>query len=63
MQTQPAAVLALADACRFLNLSDKSVRNLVARNEIPFRRAGKHLLFGRAALERWGEGHDAEGGR
>jgi hypothetical protein len=46
----------LPDAAAFLGMTTKAIRKRVERRTIPFRRAGKRLIFDLAELEKWATG-------
>lgn len=41
------------DAAKHTGLSGTWLRQLVMRDEIPYRRVGRRVLFSRPALDRW----------
>ncbi len=43
----------LAEAAAYLGKTDKAVRKLVERRAVPFRRAGKRLVFDLEELDLW----------
>lgn len=47
------AVLGVEEAARLLRVGRSTIYELVARNEIPHRRLGKHIRFNRDALMSW----------
>lgn len=55
--SQPAdtvgEVMDLEAAAEFLKLGVRTLRSLVARNEIPYRRLGRQLRFSRSILTAW----------
>ncbi|MGC9365278.1 MAG: helix-turn-helix domain-containing protein [Fidelibacterota bacterium] len=54
--------LSVSDLTKYLKCSESSIRRLVAKNEIPFRRIGSHgkIVFNRRQIDFWllsGEKH------
>ena len=43
----------LSEAASYLGKTPKALRKLVERRAVPFRRAGKRLVFDLAELDRW----------
>jgi excisionase family DNA binding protein len=48
--------VALSEAAAYLGRTEKALRKLVERRAIPFRRAGRRLIFDLVELDRWVEG-------
>lgn len=46
-------VMNLKEACEFLQADYSTVRGLMRRNQIPFRRFGRGFRFSRSALLKW----------
>ena len=47
--------MSITDLVQYLKLSESSIRRLVAKNEIPFRRIGKNgkIVFNRRQIDLW----------
>ena len=45
--------VALAEAAAYLGRTEKALRKLVERRAVPFRKAGKRLVFDVVELDRW----------
>ena len=45
--------VSLREAAIYLGRTEKALRKLVERRAVPFRRAGKRLVFDLAELDRW----------
>ena len=45
--------VSLREAAAFIGHTDKALRKLVERPVVPFRRAGRRLIFDLHALEEW----------
>lgn len=43
----------IPQAARVLNLSDKTVKDLISRKELPVMRIGRRVLISRKELEEW----------
>ena len=54
--TETPDILNMTEACAFLRADPKTVRNLMRRGTIPFRKFGRTFRFSRAALLKWMEG-------
>ena len=52
-QTKTNEILTLAEAARYLRLSQEAVKKQAQRGHIPGRQVGKHWRFLKAALEDW----------
>jgi len=52
-QTKTNAIFTLAEAARYLRLSQEAVKKQAQRGDIPGRQVGKHWRFLKAALDDW----------
>lgn len=50
---QGARMLALAELCEWLNITERHARKLVERDAIPYRKVGRLLRFPEAEIEEW----------
>ena len=50
---QGTRMLALAELCEWLNITEGHARKLVARDAIPYRKVGHLLRFPEAEVETW----------
>jgi excisionase family DNA binding protein len=48
-----ARMLALAELCEWLNITERHARKLVERDAIPYRKVGRLLRFPEAEIEEW----------
>lgn len=46
-------VLTIEQAAELLQICVRTLRTIVRKNELPYRRVGRNLRFGRAALLQW----------
>jgi excisionase family DNA binding protein len=52
---QGARMLALAELCEWLNITERHARKLVERDAIPYRKVGRLLRFPEAEIEEWSQ--------
>ena len=50
---QGTRMLALAELCEWLNITERHARKLVERDAIPYRKVGHLLRFAEAEVEQW----------
>ena len=50
---QGTRMLALAELCEWLNITERHARKLVERHAIPYRKVGHLLRFAEAEIEEW----------
>jgi excisionase family DNA binding protein len=46
-------LVATPEAAQLLDISERTLRQMVARHEVPFLRIGRRVTFSVAALEQW----------
>jgi excisionase family DNA binding protein len=57
----PSLMCSVTEAAAILGISDRHLRNLINRGELPVtvRHVGERILINRAQLEAWCNGNDA----
>jgi excisionase family DNA binding protein len=52
-ETRTPEIMTRAEAAVFLRISTKTLDYLTQTKQVPHRKAGRRVLYGRKALERW----------
>jgi excisionase family DNA binding protein len=52
-ETRTPEILTREEAAVFLRISSKTLDYLTKTKQVPHRKAGRRVLYGRKALERW----------
>jgi excisionase family DNA binding protein len=51
--TNPPRILKVAEAAYYLQISERTIRSLIAERKIPFARIGRRVVFRLVDLDRW----------
>jgi excisionase family DNA binding protein len=50
---QAQSIMKVKEACEYLQISERKMRDLVAEGEIPFARIGKSIRFSKVEIDKW----------
>lgn len=61
LQTNTPQFLTVEEVAEMLRLKPRTIYNMVSQRRIPFRKAGRQLLFDVREIEEWTRSNAAEG--